>query len=417
MARIDWLGRAIAVKDVVTVQLTGTYSAGEKITFTLNGKALILTIGTGQNALTAILDDLLAMWNGTALTGTESRNGIGSDYPEFDEITATEDGTDTLTLTHNTAGVPFFAYITVAEDSGTGGVTVTNSQVATGPEFADNVNNYSGGSLPSASDSLFFGAAQFGPKYGLDALDGVTSITLIDIDLDQMRYEIGLPIINTSGGYTEYRERYLQFDGATLCRVRGTTLANVGLIRLDFLATEFILTGEQTGSSTESGMPAVNIIGTAATNSVEISGGDYGVCSAPSEVATVKTLIVNNGNFTAGPGATLNGSGSTFVGRGGSCRFHSSLLTATIDGGIGTINGTGTIATLTVRREATWNQNSSGTVTAGNVEGILDLTGDADIKTFTDLTLGVGGTIRGKRRLVVTNNMQTDADVDTLTAS
>ena len=84
------------------------------------------------------------------------------------------------------------------------------------------------------------------------------------------------------------------------------------------------------------------------------------------------------------------------------------LTTATVLGGTLTYGESGkattTVATLNIRDSARCVYNSSGTVTACNLDGILDLSGDARAVTITTLTVGPDAQIIDpNKRLTITN--------------
>lgn len=396
MAERIWLGRAAATRQVSTLTVTAPVVIGETWTVTINGKNKTYTAAAGTTA------DVVA---GVLALLTDAN--VEAEFKEADWAAA--DPVITMTATQDFAGVP----ITVATstDSAGGTFVTATTTAADGPGFVSNVNNWSGGALPVNGDNVRFEPAPTGPKHALSQLAAVAPAS-IDVDLDQAGYQIGLPRIST-GGYTEYRNRFLEFNGATIVRYHGS---RVDLCNLDFNAGQAAIEVFTTGSATQE-PAALNIIGTHADNSLEVTDGQVGIAAAADEVATFKTIKQAGGDIRCGIGATLNGAGSTLDLLAGSFTCETALLTVTAKGGIGTINGSGAITTLAVFSGATWNQNSSGTVTAATVGGTLVTDNDASQKTCTDLTLDVGGNVTDHRVLTVTNGTGVTSEVKTLSAA
>ncbi len=402
MANKDWLGRANKTKKVVTITVAGPVVAAEEWTVTINGKDITFVATTTTTShVSEGLRALLA----------------ASDAPaEFQEMTWTvSDPVVTGTATDDYAGVD----ITVASstDSVGGSLTTATVTAATGPEHADNTANWSGGSLPVDSDNIYFGPAEYGPKYGLTALASVTP-SLVEI-APTATYEIGLPRINVAGGYTEYRATDFQLDGCTLFHILNGAGGGSPLMRFDFqTSVAYAAVVESTGTSSESGYPALNIVGGAATSTLEVLNGTVGVASFPSEVATTKTTLQSGGTITCGTGAVLNGTGSTIVIGGGSMIVRTAILTATVENGaVLIIEGTGTCTTLNIDTGGTCVYNSSGTCTAAVVYGTVSMTEDRSTRTFTDLTCHPGASVDGLESLIVTNGITKGAKVTSLTFS
>lgn len=406
-----WLGRAVAQADKQKVVFTGTWSAGDTVTATINGKALVLTLGATVT-LIHVANAFAAMWNGSAVVVDETRNAVGNDFTDFDEISASSNGIDTVTLTHDTAGVPFTVAVS---DVSAGTATLSSVQSPTGPNFVDNVNNWSGGSLPVNADRIFFDKAANGPKFALTALAAVTP-ALVDVSPDAT-YHIGLPILNATGSYTEYRPRYLQLNGATLCRVRyGSGGSGSPLLRFDFLATAVAIEVQGTGSSYESSAPAFNFLGTNANNTLDVNGGTVGAGFFSGELTTVKTTTQGGGTITCGPDVTLNGASSTITMSGGTFRAVSALITLTVDGGTAEIDGSATCTTVTINSGGTVRWKSSGTITTLSYAGVIDFSGDRSAVIVTSATGQPGGVMRGARRATLTAFAK-NTSVDTITCA
>jgi hypothetical protein len=403
MAQRSWVARATPIKQVSTVTIGGTVAIGDTFSIHIGSDSSLrtltftATVGTTAN----VVDGLHALL-------------VDVNAPtEFEEMTWTKsDPVLTGTATSSYMGVP--VTITVSKVSAAGTISTSTTTAATGPSFVDNVNNWSGGTLPVNSDNIDFSKAEHGPKYALTALAAVAPAT---IEISPLAtYDIGLPRINTLGAYTEYRNRYLQFNGCTLLRMPNTAGNGSGLVRLDFLASAFTAQIDKTGTSSENGMPTVNIIGTHADNALEVNNGSVGVAVIASESATIKTATVAGGQLDLGPGATANGAGSVYTVHGGLLYVRSAMVTVNIIGGEASNFGAGAVTTLTVDKGGVFNLRSTGTVTTCNLVGTLDCSEDISSRTVTTLNLFQGAVVTGKKNLTVTTTAW-DNEVSTITVA
>ncbi len=202
MATYDWIGDAPAVAQVVS--FTVNYGTGGDIfTITINGKDVSVTGVTSTAATVAAL--VIALQAST--------------IPEFAEVTWT-DASPELVCTADTAGKPFTA--TAAVDGGGDGSIDASPSTTTanaGPNNweADNFKDISDGSrgtLPGATDTLYFRNNSINLKYGL----GTACVALaiyIDASYDG---EIGLPATDSDGSveYDEYRDRLMEVTTANV---------------------------------------------------------------------------------------------------------------------------------------------------------------------------------------------------------
>lgn len=399
MASISWLGRAKKVADVWTLTVTGPIVIGETFTVTIGGKSITFTATAATTS--NVVSGLVAL-----LTASDAP----AEMLEADWVAS--DPAIVMTAKTDYQGVPIG--VTVSETSAAGTFVAVNTVVATGPEDLAATANYSGGALPADTDSLFFGAAEYGPKYNSAALAAITP-ALIDIS-PQATYDFGLPKINKLGGYTEYRTTHLQFDGCTLFRVRAGNQSQ--LMRFNFLAAVAVTAViEGTGSSSESGVPTLDIIGTVATNAIEVLDGSVGIAALANETATMKTIVQSGGTITCGPGATLGGAASVLTVGGGTFNARTNLLTATVDAGATlNVDESATVTTLTVENGGNVNYRSSGTITTLNAKGTVDFTGDRSARTITTLNLFPGANLPGMESVTITT-LAKDSSVLTLSAA
>lgn len=309
MATVNYTGNAQYATEVQTLTIAGTAAVGSKITVSCNDKSISFTVPSGSaTPLPDLIAGFVAAWNDN-LSATAP---IG----EFAEVTAAAGTTTTIVFTHNTPGMNF-TYTT----AGTGGVTTSfaTTTAATGPNWADNVDNYDIGALPSNNDTLVI---------PLDSTItcGLTALAALTLGYRIYTGEpIGLPIIHTdpnvATSYPEYRTRALQIkNGASL-----ETLIDCksNFINLNGLAVQCTLRVNGTGTSADDTTPVVNFIGSHASNAIYAASGDVGVAFNPGEAGTVATISISylsnqetDVKLTLGYGAavtTLNMVGGTVI--------------------------------------------------------------------------------------------------------
>ena len=166
MANHTWRGDALVVNQVDTIVPSGTWVTGDEITLTINGRALIVTVGSAVGN-TDIANIINASWNAsdstTGLLGSESRNFGGDEIPEFSEITSSV-AVETVSLTGDDQK-PFT--LAVAENSSAGSLTHSASATAAkGPNHLI-AENFDSGSLPSAGDTVYIQSGSTSILYGL----------------------------------------------------------------------------------------------------------------------------------------------------------------------------------------------------------------------------------------------------------
>lgn len=369
MANVRWKGGAAAVTQVATVQVTA-YDAATTYKLTVNGKVVSVI---AQGSVNATAAGLVTAWN-------------ASTEPEFAEVTASS-STDTVTLTADTAGVPFTATSSVSGGAGTiGAVTTTTS--ATGPYHWDNAVNWDTGAVPVNGDTVWIEHSVVSILYGL-AQSAVT-LTALNIAASWTG-ELGLAELNTSGStaYLEYRSRYLAI-GATTITIGDGPGQGSGRIQLNVGSVQCTLHVHGSGSGAETDLEPILWKGTHVSNVVNVTKGSVGIAVYGGESATVATLTVgyqssptSDSAVRLGAGvtlATLSQSGGTVLLQaglttvsktGGSLTIDAgSVTTLTDDGGSTVYKGTGTITTLNVGHEASvdFGQDMRGrTVTSTNI--------------------------------------------------
>lgn len=381
MATVRWKGRALAVAQVTTLTVGGTWVANDTVTLTINSKNLVLTVGTTVTT-TAIATAIKEMVNGDAITGDATRSETGNNVPEFDEITATVSGS-VVTLTGDTKGRPFT--LTSAKVSAAGTLTQSTTTAATGPNHWDSANNWDTGAVPVSTDDVIIDIP-IAIKYGL-AQSAVTLTSLtIAASFSGSGVQIGLPEINEDGSsdYVEYRDTYLAISATTVHVGLGAG-GGSDLIKLNVGAAACTLNVYLTGRGAEDDREALLFKGTNVGNVVNVRGtSQVGIAVLGGETATVATLrLEDSAEVRCGSGTTL----TTVQVNSGTLVVNSAIATSLtlLDGAV-TLEGAGNVAQLNVRG-GRCTYNTAGTLNGATVlagAGVLDFEQDARAKTVTN---------------------------------
>lgn len=391
MATQRWLGRALAVAQVSTITIGGTISGSDTFTVTINGRSITYTAG-GGDAAADVAAGLQALLDASTIT-------------EFTEATYTVD-TAVITATADTAGVPItFA---VSKSSASGTITLATPTAATGPNHWDDDENWSTGSAPVNSDDVYIDNSAVSILYGLDQ----SAVTLTSLTIGaSFTGTIGLPKTNASG-YPEYRDDYLQI-GATTVKLGTGEGSGSSRIKLNFGSVQTGVEVQSTGSSEEFGIPAVLIVGTHASNTLDVVSGSVGVAVFGGEAATIATLThAQSAEVLCGAGCTL-----TTVAGLGQVTLNSAVTTITQSAGLVTVIGSGAVTTLTLKGGQCV-YRSSGTITTATIGGVFDCSRDSTARTVTNCTLRTGGQILDPHStLTFTNGILLDSQVNQVAAA
>jgi len=412
MATLIWTGSAPAVAQVTDFVFAGTWEATDVITLTMGGVTVSTTAGSATTA--TVVSTLVTTWNNLSSTT----------HPMFAEITASVVTSTTFRLTGDTAGKPFAVTIATTETGGgaadaqtiDGAATSTgvDATACSGPNHWDSAGNWSTGAVPVDSDDVYIERSSVDIKYGL----ANTSIDLTSLNIAQSYTgKIGLPDYNTDGtSYYEYREKYLKLGTATTVNVGRGEGQGSGRIKLHLGTNAATVNVEGTGSPAESGLPALLIQGSNASNVLNITQGNVGLAVEVSTTAQFPTLRVGSESNPAGDVTLVCGAGCTLTTinqAGGNVTVETNVTTWTkTAGSTSTILGTATITTLTQDGSGTHYQQSSGTVTTATVRGanaVFDKARDLRALTITNSTFTGGAAINDPNKTVTfTSPMTTD---------
>lgn len=396
MTQRRWEARAKAVTQVDLITVANTWAQNDTATLTINGVDLVITIGTLVTTV-QVATTIKEAINGTTLTDTSASvsptiaQGGGQAIGEFAEVVATitSGSTSVVVVTARTHGKPFT--LTVTENTvGTGTATRSGSVTCTGPNFFDNADNWSGSTVPITGDDAVFDVGDTPLLYNLDQ----NGITLASLTITNgYTGDIGLPERNEDNGslpYNEYRTKKLMIS-ATVLTIGGGEGKGSARIRLNLGTAQTTAFINHNGARALEAYPTIQIIGTHASNAITVSRGDVGIADMAGEAATVTTLRVGYIDNVTGDAKVLVGSGATLntVNQsGGFLDVECAIATAYVGtAGECVINGSGAVASLTVRGSCTVRFSTTGTlggnpIVSGN--GFLDFGQDLRTKTVTN---------------------------------
>lgn len=378
------------VAQVNTHTITGTGGGTAVWTFTLTDDAgtthTVSYTEDGSPTTTEVATGLYDAWE-------------ASNNPFISRITAANPSAGVVTLTADTAGIPFSVALT---DNGSG--TDTSSTSTSNVSYNDfqGAQNWSGNAIPDQYDDVVFEEGSANVLYNLDY-----SAT----DIGAFLVEKGCA---SKFGRQEFGEYYYLKVKPTSFEYRGK-----GQLALFDLGAENITPLiDAEGTPTTQGNPVVYLKGSNLAG-LEIIKGAVGVAWLPGDTATIPTITISSESqqtgFSTGTEVYL-GSGltlTTLVQSTGRCTMECAATTATCSAAAQLITqGSGAITTLNAY--GTVYPNSTGTITTLNVHGICDLTRDRTARTITNCNVYPGAQLIYPPQITFTNNIVpvTPADSD-----
>lgn len=418
MATVYWQGAADAVAQVTTIQVTA-FDAATTYTVTIGGVAVSVAGTTDVNGTASALQAALA----------------ASTHPYFTAVTWTV-STDTVTGTAAVAGAPFVASSSVASGTGTiGAATDTTSNA--GPNDWSTADNWSGGSVPVASDDVVFRDNGVNVCWGLDQ----SAVDLASLTIEQTYTgKIGLnrnSFSTTADGETasdpvkpEYREDYL---------VIGWTTCNIGehvgpgspggstRIKLDNdkAGASTTVIHDTANTASETGLPCVRLLASNASADVFVRSATGGVGIAiddPTETATIGDLVVSDDTESSkvyiGSGTTITSWAQT--GGNNILQAAATVTSVDVDGGTLTIEGDMTVTTVNANEGTVYANHiktAGNAITTANINGgTLDGTQSGAARTWATVNLD-DGTLVADDAVVTITTLDQPAGIVTLTAA
>lgn len=298
MATRRWLGRAIPIPQIDTITIANTWATGDTVEITINGKSLLLTIGT-DDATTDVAQAIYEILTGTAQTGTGDHtfSATGDTIGEFAELTYAVSGS-VVTITGPTTG-KYFTLSVTETTAGDGTATEATATTGTGPNYFSNVDNWSDDTVPVDGDTIVFDSGNVSLLYGMSA--GIQPAALVITQGYEGR--IGLSKVNSDNTnpdlhYDEYRTEYLTFandagTAATVVTIGELDGAGSERIKLDFAdCTALTVNVRNSGTRAESSVPAVLILTDDTAAILNLQKGDVGVAFFEEETAHLDEVRV-----------------------------------------------------------------------------------------------------------------------------
>lgn len=367
MATVYWLNASnTEVAQVVTTTINSASTSTTAVwtlTLTLDdGSTKTVTYTEdGSPTVTEIAAGLVAAWN-------------ASTDPDISKITAANPSAGVLTLTADTAGVPFSIALADDDDG-------THTQEATTANVGNNdwntARNWSTGTVPVNSDDVVFQGPASGNSvavlYGLNQ----SSVTLANV---YFRKDYNGQI----GRFENGKAYYLRLDPDAFEYKASSSLALIDL------TTAAIAPYVEANGNAGSNRHALYLKAGSNLTTLTVKKGNVGLAVLPGETTTVATILCSyltnqssDVNLTVGSGVSL----TTLTQNGGACELRCAATTATCSTGATlTTSGSGAIGTLNVF--GTVYSNSSGTVTTINWRlGNLDFSRDKTARTVTTLNI------------------------------
>ena len=370
MATRQWAGRAKARAHVVTIQVTA-YDAATTYTFTIGGKSITALAAGSVNATATAL---AAAWNAALET-------------EFAAITALAT-TDTVSLTADTAGIPFVVTKSVTGGTGTLGAVTTTVTAVSANHWATAVN-WIEGVVPVAGDDVIVNQ---GPSILYDLDQNAVTLASFTMGLGfPATAEIGLAQ-NTNpqapaSGSPQYLDQRLKI-GATVALIE----TNSRRVRLDLTPAATTVTVRDTGQPsvlTERALD-LKVDNAGGSSAVYVLKGHVGINYLPGDSGTLADLNVSYRQSVSSDVSLVGGTSLTLTRldqSGGDVLLQNGFVTVLKTAGVLTVTA-GAMTTLT-HRGGTFYHDGTGTITTFLNEGIF-LRRGFRAGTITNTTLFAG---------------------------
>jgi hypothetical protein len=422
MALKYWIGKATAAAQVGTVQITAVDGTPADNTFILTvGDQTVSAVGDTDVNTTATA--LAAAWN-------------ASTHAYFTGVTAGA-ATDTVTLTADTAGVPFVAVASVT-GSGSGTIGAYSATTASsGPNDWSSADNWSGAAVPVNDDDVVLRDSSVSVAYGLDQsaveLDSLTFEKTYTgrVGLDYATFATSADGTTTVDTDVEYRPTLLEIDTPSLNIRRHNTTgtpAGSGRIRIDLgtVACEAVVedTAQQ---AADTGRSAVQINAASASTNIYIESAPGGVgigTALPNTTSTVGSVSVSavlpGTRVLIGAGTTI----TTYSQSGGTNTLQAAatVTTVTVNGGELATDGDFLITTLAVNAGKCYPNNipaaGNAITTLNHNGGIVDSTRSSQPRTWATVNMDTNNpTLIGNSNVVTITTLNEPSGPYILTAS
>lgn len=292
----------------------------------------------------------------------------------------------TVTVTGPADGAPFTVTPSASGGGTVGSVTTAASQ---SPYDAADTQNYAGGALPAAGDTLLFDPSwpDASVRYGLDTFAAVAvKVTRRPGHAGR----IGLPD-QAAAGYREYRTRSFATAGVTLL-VAQSDQDDAQAVRLRSTAGSAVALSVSGGRAPGVGDEPVECYGLPASSVVNVAGAGLALAAEGGQTTGTLAVESSSGTLRVGPGAVL---GAVIV-VGGDARIEAGFATLEVDRG-GSVVALGAAAASTgVTVDGgtlAWNSTGSPAVVTVGDQGAFDLTAAPGPVAVTKLVLSAGSAV------------------------
>lgn len=347
-----------------TYTLTNDFGSGDETTAAIAYNATAATVETAIEALTSVSAADISVYGNAGGPYTLVWGGAYA-------ATAVDLMTATSSLTNSPAVT----------------LSLTNVEVATGPNHFDAAKNWSGGAVPSTGDTLVFRDTDISLLHGLSQ----ASITPAAMEFHEtFTGSVGLPDANPLG-YPEYRDTSLRIGQASDAQTNEISVrGGSSRIRLDSGDCPITIQISDTGITDGNEPAAFRWTGTAATNTVVYLAGSAFLGDEGGATAAIATLRVASraggyGQLELATGLTV----TTLQHTSGEVFSRATLTTANI-GGTWTQDG-GSVTTLTTLPDGNVRVLGSPTITTLDVgsDGSVNF-GSSNAPTATTTRLAAG---------------------------
>lgn len=330
-------------------------------------------------------------WNASAATVQTALEGLATPVPGDFSVAGASGGPWTVTFTSAYAARDVAMMVgngASLTGPGTQSFVVVSSIVPTGPEWADEPENWSLGTALASTEIGVFRVANRPVKYGMSN----ASVVPAELHFYASFQGAGLP--DDTGEYIEYRNKELKYgtNGA------GTLKVYVGegdgpgcsILRLNTGTKQTDLYVYKTNFNGGSDSPVMTWDGTHASNQVFVAKGDVGI-GFYNAATTVSLLTIGYLDSRSTDGAVKLGNAVTLATvkqYGGTFWSNSAITTSfTQTSGTSYLMGTGAVAQVTLDGDAYCYYSTTGTL-GGNTyvanEAVIDFSQDDRTKTVTN---------------------------------
>lgn len=381
----DYPYPSAGANEVQTLTLTGTPTAGS-VTVSYQGVGVAIPFDATAAEAEALLDTVSTIgsgnvdvtggdWPGTALV-VEFIGDLASTNVELLDI---DTSSLTMLVTETTPGVtaPTGSVATTVSP-----LTQSTSTTSEGPNDWSIAANFNTNTVPVTGDTVYLSDTDQSILYGLDQ----SAVTLAALHVEQtFTGFIGLPRTNSEGtsSYFEYRDTYLKI-GATLLFIGDKEGDGSDRIKINLGSVQSTVLITDSGDGEDANTPAILLLGTHASNVININRGSLGVAYYPTEVSTIATLRQAFFDDATGDTTVYLGTGVTItdiVKTGGVLDINSATTSFKQTAGTTTVHdGAHTVLNLL---SGLLNYNSTGTLSAVNLSGDAVLVFDQDARPKT----------------------------------